>query len=207
MSGRTAGPSRTLLAAPFLIFVLHLGSVTTLGTSAAGSLASNTLQAAAGAVAALASLAAARRSEGFVRSFWTLVGAAFERMIPLAARTTWRVDQPRVIQRELRGYLTRTIAREVRNSPDKLTASIVVQQANYDPLGRNLSAILPILSFHSHVGGASYTGLSNDVLADYDLTPLMELDRWLEPYRREWKQRLDSLDRHLAATTPKKERR
>ena len=37
--------------------------------------------------------------------------------------------------------------------------------------------------------------------------PLMELDRWLEPYRREWKQRLDSLDRHLAATTPKKERR
>lgn len=30
--------------------------------------------------------------------------------------------------------------------------------------------------------------------------PLMELDRWLEPYRAEWKVRLDALDRHLAAT-------
>jgi hypothetical protein len=102
-----------------------------------------------------------------------------EAVVPLAARTTWRVDQPRVIQRELRGYLTRTTAREVRNSPDKLAASIVVQQANYDPLGRNLASILPILSFHAHVGGTSYTGLSNDMLADYDLTPLMDLDRAL----------------------------
>lgn len=30
--------------------------------------------------------------------------------------------------------------------------------------------------------------------------PLMELDRWLEPYRAEWGTRLDALDRHLAAT-------
>ncbi len=31
--------------------------------------------------------------------------------------------------------------------------------------------------------------------------PLMELDEWLEPYRREWANRLDSLERHLARTT------
>lgn len=29
----------------------------------------------------------------------------------------------------------------------------------------------------------------------------MELDAWLEPYRREWANRLDSLERHLRATT------
>ena len=31
--------------------------------------------------------------------------------------------------------------------------------------------------------------------------PLMELDAWLEPYRAEWAGRLDSLERHLQATT------
>ncbi len=30
--------------------------------------------------------------------------------------------------------------------------------------------------------------------------PLKELDEWLEPYREEWSQRLDSLERHLART-------
>jgi DNA-binding transcriptional ArsR family regulator len=29
--------------------------------------------------------------------------------------------------------------------------------------------------------------------------PLMELDRWLEPYRRLWAGRLDALERHLDA--------
>src|SRR6187200_3165271 len=31
--------------------------------------------------------------------------------------------------------------------------------------------------------------------------PLMELDEWLEPYRREWANRLDSLERHLRRTS------
>ena len=30
--------------------------------------------------------------------------------------------------------------------------------------------------------------------------PLMELDEWLEPYRAEWADRLDSLERHLRRT-------
>lgn len=33
--------------------------------------------------------------------------------------------------------------------------------------------------------------------------PLMELDAWLEPYRLQWANRLDSLERHLARTTPR----
>lgn len=41
--------------------------------------------------------------------------------------------------------------------------------------------------------------------------PLMELDAWLEPYRLEWANRLDSLERHLGATTepirPKKKKK
>lgn len=35
--------------------------------------------------------------------------------------------------------------------------------------------------------------------------PLQELDAWLEPYRAEWAQRLDALERHLERTaTPTK---
>lgn len=30
--------------------------------------------------------------------------------------------------------------------------------------------------------------------------PLQELDRWLEPYRQEWADRLDALERHLERT-------
>lgn len=39
--------------------------------------------------------------------------------------------------------------------------------------------------------------------------PLMELDAWLEPYRRHWAGRLDALERHLerTATPTSKERR
>ena len=39
--------------------------------------------------------------------------------------------------------------------------------------------------------------------------PLRELDDWLEPYRAEWAERLDSLERHLGRTAraiPPKER-
>ena len=31
--------------------------------------------------------------------------------------------------------------------------------------------------------------------------PLMELDEWLEPYRREWANRLDALEQHLQRST------
>jgi DNA-binding transcriptional ArsR family regulator len=42
--------------------------------------------------------------------------------------------------------------------------------------------------------------------------PLMELDTWLEPYRAQWANRLDALERHLKSTaapispTPKESR-
>jgi DNA-binding transcriptional ArsR family regulator len=36
--------------------------------------------------------------------------------------------------------------------------------------------------------------------------PLMELDAWLEPYRLEWANRLDSLEQHLARTSTRIDR-
>src|SRR6187549_1285072 len=71
------GMARLGVVVPLAIVALHLLSVLTLGTSPAGSLVSNALQALAAATAALLSFFASRRSLGFARRFWTLVAVAF----------------------------------------------------------------------------------------------------------------------------------
>jgi len=68
---------RKSLGVALLIVLAHAAVVLILGTTPAGSLASNLLQALAGATAALASFGAARRSHGLARRFWTLVAIAF----------------------------------------------------------------------------------------------------------------------------------
>jgi hypothetical protein len=97
---------------------------------------------------------------------------------PLPPQRVFRVDQRAVVQRELRGYLTRTTARQAgRAGVTSGSGQIVMQQDDYDPTSRDLGRILPLLSFHAEVDGTTYTRLRNDVLADLDLTPLLRLDR------------------------------
>lgn len=105
------------------------------------------------------------------------VGEKADSVIPLEPNTLWRVEQPNVVQRELRGFLTRTRAREVAGKGNRVGSDLVLQQANYDPLRRDLKEILPALTFYAEIGGNAYTGLSNDALAEQDLTPLLNLDR------------------------------
>jgi DNA-binding transcriptional ArsR family regulator len=38
-----------------------------------------------------------------------------------------------------------------------------------------------------------------------DVRPLVDLDAWLEPYRRMWDRSLDALERHLDQLNPKEE--
>jgi len=100
-----------------------------------------------------------------------------EAVLPLKPQQVFRVEQRNVAQRELRGFLTRTRAQEVQRGIERKTTELVVQQASYDPLERNLKQILPILTFFTEVGGTAYTGLTNEALAEDDLTPLLQLDR------------------------------
>lgn len=69
--------SRRLLALAVLILASHAATSLGLGGSPGGSLASNLLQVAASATAALACMGASRRSAGFGRRFWALVATAF----------------------------------------------------------------------------------------------------------------------------------
>jgi len=38
-----------------------------------------------------------------------------------------------------------------------------------------------------------------------EVRPLVDLDAWLEPYRRTWERSLDALERHLDRVNPKEE--
>jgi PAS domain S-box-containing protein len=65
---------RKLLVLAFVIIVLHVASVLTLGTSVAGSLIGNLLQITACGLAVVAAVLASRRATGLSRRFWLLVG-------------------------------------------------------------------------------------------------------------------------------------
>jgi two-component system cell cycle sensor histidine kinase/response regulator CckA len=65
---------RSLAVVAVVVVALHVATVVFLGTSSFGSLLGNALQIFASFLAAAMCFQAARRSMGFVRSFWTLVG-------------------------------------------------------------------------------------------------------------------------------------
>jgi len=95
--------------------------------------------------------------------------------IPLAARTVLRVDQPNVFPRELRAFLTGKVATEMR-TPGSQSADLN-QHVDYDPLSREPGDILRTLTFHNEVGGVKYTGLTNRLLEQEDLSHLLRMGR------------------------------
>ena len=105
--------------------------------------------------------------------------------LALAPGEAFRPDDLGVERRDLRGFLTQ-VRRTRASSPrpfgkepdltrkdlgDRLVAS------RYDRDSRDLSLILPALSFFERAGGATYTGLTNAELEDLDLSPLAATGR------------------------------
>ena len=93
----------------------------------------------------------------------------------------WRADDPGVLRRDLRGFLTQV--REVREGggafgngaygeADPLKESRRLVRTRYDARSRDFGAILPVLSFYDRAGGAAFAGLSNAELEPLDLSPL-----------------------------------
>lgn len=74
---RPADRSRPLLALAILILAAHVATTAVLGGSPDGALASNLLQMGASLTAALLSVIASRRREGYSRRFWALIATAF----------------------------------------------------------------------------------------------------------------------------------
>jgi hypothetical protein len=99
-----------------------------------------------------------------------------ETSVPWPAGQALVVDDPLVFQRELRGVLTRAVThRERRDGTTGLT--IREAETRYDPLDRDPTVVCQLLSFHQAAGGADYSGLSNHLLTDHDLTRQLQLGR------------------------------
>jgi hypothetical protein len=99
---------------------------------------------------------------------------------PLPSGSDWPRNDPnwdRTRQREIGGYLTRTVARQRGDKAD----SIRSEQAPYDPLAEDnpdpFGDIVRILTFHQQVGGKQYTGMENHALRDMDLSGRLNLKR------------------------------
>ena len=96
--------------------------------------------------------------------------------IPLASRQLWRVEQPNVFQRELRPYLTGQITIATTEGAGK-HASISHRQTQYDPLSLDAPSFARALTFHEEAGASKYTGLTNRLLEEEDLSHLIRLGR------------------------------
>ena len=96
--------------------------------------------------------------------------------LPLASGRLWRVEQPNVFQRELRPFLTGQITVATRKDGSKYQ-DITHCQAVYDPLSLDADSLARMLTFHEEAGGTKYTGLTNRLLDDEDLSHLIRLGR------------------------------
>ena len=96
--------------------------------------------------------------------------------ISLASRQLWRVEQPNVFQRDLRSFLIGQVTVAIRQADSNLE-NLSHRQTTYDPLSLNAQDLARALTFHEESGGTKYTGLTNRLLSDEDLSHLLKLNR------------------------------
>lgn len=89
---------------------------------------------------------------------------------------TLDLNGPRIVQRELRAVLMRTSARSER-ATGKLQSDIVLEREPYDSQSRDPYDVARMLTFHGHVADTGYTGLTNRLLTDLDLSRQLNLGR------------------------------
>lgn len=98
------------------------------------------------------------------------------RPLPLPPKQVWRVEQPNVSQRELRPFLTGIMTMATPKYGSRASDTIH-QQSAYDPLSLDPLDLVRIITFHEDIGGERYTGLTNQILNDQDLSHLLKLGR------------------------------
>lgn len=105
---------------------------------------------------------------------------------PFPPEQDWPRNDPkwdRILQRDIGGYLTRTVARQFQKTSEggENVDSVRLEQVPYDPLAIDnpdpLGEIIRILTFHQMVGGKQYTGMENHAFRDMDLSGRLQLNR------------------------------
>ncbi len=99
-----------------------------------------------------------------------------ETSVPWLPETPFSTEHPDVYQRELRGALTRAVVMVEKRS-GHVGNEVRETQTEYDPSGRDPLVMWQVLTLHSAAGGMKYTGLTNTLLADADLTRQLDAGR------------------------------
>ena len=99
----------------------------------------------------------------------------------LQPKAVWnlRGDARIVLQRDLKALLTGEKQTRRRRQETGVIDSVEITTVNeaYQPLSRDRSQQVSMLSFHEATGGSAYTGMSNAALRNLELTQLMNLGR------------------------------
>jgi hypothetical protein len=94
----------------------------------------------------------------------------------LAPHVEWRPSGTTVLQRDLKALLTGE-RRTRRGKDDDFSSHILSTTEVYNPMGRDRSQQVRMLSFFEAAGGSEYTGLANAALRRLELTDIMQLGR------------------------------
>lgn len=91
----------------------------------------------------------------------------------------WTPAAPDVERIDLESYMTGLRQVEVARRPGEGGETIRQEQAAYNSLSRDPAYVVRMLSLHDASGGRSYTGLTNTLLSESDLSQLIRLNRAL----------------------------
>ncbi|MBM4077091.1 MAG: hypothetical protein FJ267_15785 [Planctomycetes bacterium] len=94
----------------------------------------------------------------------------------MKSRQIWRINQPNVYQRELRPFLTGRVYTQIRGANSQFK-DVTHRTTSYDTMSLESSQVVRALTFHEESGGIKYTGLTNHLLFDEDVSHLIKLDR------------------------------
>lgn len=93
------------------------------------------------------------------------------------ANKPWTPKDERNYGRELRGFLQRAVTTKKQSKKGSVQEDVLVVKERYNVLNLDPADILQMLTLHESAGGKGYTGLDHDCLREFDVTPLLSLDR------------------------------
>jgi hypothetical protein len=89
----------------------------------------------------------------------------------------WQPSGGQSQQRELRALLTGEKRTKLEKKKGALEGEIVTSERSYDPMGRDPGEIWRMITFHEAAGGERYTGLSNSLLSELEMSALAQAGR------------------------------
>lgn len=91
---------------------------------------------------------------------------------------TWTPDSSNIGVQALRGYLTGSKFQVIRQSTSQSAGDeYMTTEVAWDSSNTDISTIVRMLTLHDAAGGRGYTGLTNAVLANLELSKCLSLDR------------------------------